>query len=164
MEPTRRGHCRGRSSVSMTLLTLCTLYIHPTRGLDHTTVNPYNTALPIYPTNDGLPLETTTPTPASVSEIFSFLQPGKSFVEYRPVWTNLSQWNMEFGFRTHKSTTFLLHASIVREEGQGLVPNVWVTLKKGVLHVTHMLQEEGYTLKLGKGKLNFPIFVITFIF
>ena len=97
------------------------------------------------PSTVAIPME---PITTTALESHTFLRPGKSYLEYRPQWTSLEKWGLEFDFRTHRGTTLLVHNSF---QSKGLSINLWVRLKKGVLHVALILNADSFNLRLGKG-------------
>ena len=88
-------------------------------------------------------------------EGYTFRVIGKSYVEYRPEWTDISNFGFRFSFRTFMPTTFLVHHTFLAGGSKGgsqLQPHVWVRLKKGEIHVTHQYQEYEEVVSAGRGK------------
>lgn len=108
----------------------------------------------------GLLLVWTSYTQAGYSHAgYTFLTPGKSYIEFKPRWSLSHPIGIQFSFRTQKANTFLMH-HVFATVNYGLhKPQIWVKLRKGELQVTHQFGEDVQDISLGKGEFYFTPFL-----
>ena len=95
----------------------------------------------------------------------TFLTPGQSYIEYRPLWNNAKSQRVEFVFRTQRANTMLLHYAIPLDDtverntadGADLdfQPELLVELFRGQLLVTFRYLDYKEEIDTAKGKCLF---------
>ncbi|KAK2167407.1 hypothetical protein LSH36_28g04060 [Paralvinella palmiformis] len=81
---------------------------------------------------------------------YTFLIPGKSYLEYHINWSEVHEIQLEMTFRTLVTKTMLLHHTFLEVEGE-YRPELKVMLNKGVLDVEHRYGDVVERLAIAKG-------------
>jgi hypothetical protein len=96
----------------------------------------------------------------------TFLTPGQSYLEYRPLWNNAKNQRVEFVFRTQRANTMLLHYAVPLGEGTAarstvarstapevdFAPELLVELFRGQLLVTFRYKDYKEEIDTAKGR------------
>lgn len=73
------------------------------------------------------------------SRAYTFNQPTRAFVEYRYTWPSRDEFlqtTVHFRFRSARPSGLLLYHGMLEDNGENGVPQVWVRLRRGSMHVT----------------------------